>query len=489
MLAVGETLQGRYRIVREIGAGGMGTVYEGENLLIRRRVAIKVMREEVVDKPELCARFELEAQIASQIPSDHITEVLDLGELDGGRRFIVMEYLVGESLSARLERVQRVAPCELLGLVRQVLLALGAAHGAGVIHRDVKPENIFLLSEKAGRRDFVKLLDFGISKLHPVGAETPLTQSGEFMGTPSYMAPEQMGGTPPSPLSDLYAVGVILYRGLTGEAPFQSQRVHDLVYKVALGTFARPSERVAGLDPALDALVCAAMARAPEQRFQSAEQFISAIDGWLAGRGHRAPSTFPERTPQTPGGMVTTAHLATPMVESAATRPDPLRVTGALSASAQRPMVRWLGWVAAGGLIFVLVALLAMWRSQLHTEDIVTRVETLAIEPASRSAITAAAPATEAAAPPAAAPAAEAVRVRVASGSPAVTGSAAQAGSAAVVHRRSVAAATAPKPATSALRGASRAQPSRPVAAARPPLEPSSHTEDSGSKPRPDWGY
>src|SRR5512139_3032476 len=101
MLAVGQTLQGRYRILRAIGAGGMGTVYEGENLLIRRRVAIKVMREDALDRPELCARFELEAQIASQIPSDHITEVLDLGELDGGQRFIVMEYLVGESLSAR----------------------------------------------------------------------------------------------------------------------------------------------------------------------------------------------------------------------------------------------------------------------------------------------------------------------------------------------------------------------------------------------------
>src|SRR4051794_10699144 len=197
MLTVGDLLQGRYRILRELGAGGMGTVYEGENLLIRRRVAIKVMREEAVEKPDLCARFELEAQIASQIPSDHITEVLDLGELDEGRRFIVMEYLVGESLAARLERVKCLEPGELLGLVRQVLVALGAAHRAGVIHRDVKPENIFILSEKAGRRDFVKLLDFGISKLRPVGAEPSLTESGVFMGTPTCMAPEQMGGARP----------------------------------------------------------------------------------------------------------------------------------------------------------------------------------------------------------------------------------------------------------------------------------------------------
>jgi len=173
------------------------------------------MREEAVEKPDLCARFELEAQIASQIPSDHITEVLDLGELDGGQRFIVMEYLVGESLAARLERSQRLAPPELLGLVRQVLVALGAAHGAGVIHRDVKPDNVFILNEKAGRRDFVKLLDFGISKLRPGVAETPLTQSGMFVGTPSYMAPEQVLGESIGPRADQFSAGAVAYEMLS----------------------------------------------------------------------------------------------------------------------------------------------------------------------------------------------------------------------------------------------------------------------------------
>jgi eukaryotic-like serine/threonine-protein kinase len=281
MLAVGDVLQGRYRIVREIGAGGMGMVYEGENLRIRRRVAIKVMRSNGGDNAELVARFEREAQIASQIPSDHITEVLDLGELPDGHHFIVMEYLAGESLALRLERAGTLPPRQLVPLVRQVLVGLSAAHRAGVVHRDIKPDNIFVLHEKAGQSDFVKLMDFGISKLSGAAKSVQLTQTGAVVGTPNFMSPEQLGGASnTSALSDLYAVGVVLYRGLTGEVPFKAQQFNDLIYKIALGEFVPPSARVPGLDPELSAIVCKAMARAPEQRFQSAEQFIAALDGW-----------------------------------------------------------------------------------------------------------------------------------------------------------------------------------------------------------------
>jgi serine/threonine protein kinase len=484
MFAVGETLQGRYRIVREIGAGGMGTVYEGENLLIRRRVAIKVMREDVVDKPDLCARFELEAQIASQIPSDHITEVLDLGELEGGRRFIVMEYLVGESLAARLERVRRVPPRELLGLVRQVLLALGAAHRAGVIHRDVKPDNVFLLSEKGGRRDFVKLLDFGISKLRPTADAVPLTQSGVFMGTPTYMAPEQMGGTLPSPLCDLYAVGVMLYRGLTGEMPFQSQRVHDLVYQVAVGSFVRPSQRAVDLDPALDALVCTAMARFPEQRFQSAEQFVAALDAWLAGGGESGLSSRVERSPPTAPSS-TTARLATPFLESVATAPGPTPASTELSVIGKRSPGNWLGWAAAGGLLLVVAAgLLALWRSRLEVADRAGQIETQALEPVAAPASAAAAVAAAPAPLPAVAPAAPAV-APVAATAPTPTVavvSGAQPGSAAPLARPSGPVATHPQRVL--------AKPAQHATTPRDPgPERSSHAADPGNKPRPDWGY
>jgi eukaryotic-like serine/threonine-protein kinase len=294
MLTVGEILQGRYRILREIGSGGMGTVYEGENLRIRRRVAIKVMRATDEPSAELIARFEREAQIASQIPSDHITEVLDMGELDNGHHFIVMEFLAGESLASRMDRTGRFDPKELVLLVRQVLAGLSAAHAAGVIHRDIKPDNVFILGEKAGQNDFVKLLDFGVSKVRRPGDVQQLTQTGAVVGTPSYMAPEQVGGAEASHLWDLYAVGVLLYRGLTGDVPFKSLQLNDLVYKISLGRFTPPRERVPEIDPVLDAIVCKAMARSSE-RFQSAEEFMVALDRWLGRSAGRTPSSSPQR--------------------------------------------------------------------------------------------------------------------------------------------------------------------------------------------------
>lgn len=399
MLAVGEILQNRYRIVREIGAGGMGTVYEGENLLIRRRVAIKVMRADARNSIELCARFEREAQIASQIPSDHITEVLDLGELDSGQRFIVMEYLVGESLAERLTRVTRMHAVELLALVRQALSALGAAHRVGVIHRDVKPDNVFILSEKAGHSDFVKLLDFGISKIPNLPGEHTLTQSGMFVGTPSYMAPEQVSGGAASPLWDLYAMGVIIYRGLTGETPYKSQQLHELVYKVALGNFTPPSERAAGIDPQLDALVCKAMARFPQERFQSAEEFITAIDAWLDGPGREqtAPASRPPPRPPggtramsagripTPGRLPTPGRMPTPpgagLYGSPSAAVPTTRLTTELGISGRLRASPWRGWAALGLAVFALAVAVSLWRVRAQVDAAVAH-DVLAAQPA-----------------------------------------------------------------------------------------------------------
>jgi serine/threonine protein kinase len=345
MLTVGEILQGRYRILREIGSGGMGTVYEGENLRIRRRVAIKVMRATDEPSAELIARFEREAQVASQIPSDHITEVLDMGELDNGHHFIVMEFLAGESLASRMDRTGRFDPKELVMLVRQVLAALSAAHAAGVIHRDIKPDNVFILGEKAGQNDFVKLLDFGVSKVRRAGEMQQLTQTGAVVGTPSYMAPEQVGGAEASPLWDLYAVGVLLYRGLTGDVPYKSLQLNDLVYKISLGRFTPPRERVPEIDPVLDAIVCKAMSRSSE-RFQSAEEFIAALDRWLGRSSSRSPSSSSQR--QTFDGVGS----ATPGAPVGAEAPAPqlsLRTTlttEVMSETHRRRRKRLLPWVA-----------------------------------------------------------------------------------------------------------------------------------------------
>lgn len=353
MLAVGEILMDRYRIIREIGAGGMGTVYEGENLRIRRRVAIKVMRATDEPSAELLARFEREAQIASQIPSDHITEVLDLGELSNGQSFIVMEYLAGESLAARLDRAGRLHPNQAVPLVRQVLEALSAAHRVGVVHRDIKPDNVFIL-EKPGQPDFVKLLDFGVSKVRRPENEVRLTQTGAVVGTPLFMSPEQVGGGEATPLSDLYATGVILYRALTGDAPFKALQLNELVYKIALGRFAPPSSRAVEVDPWLDAIVCQAMALAPEQRFQSADEFIAAIDSWLADRGLGIDG----RTPTSGQLPASGGRIPTP---GSTTVPSPITHlnTEVLNAESVRRGSRkrvWIGMAAGAAVLAALAA-------------------------------------------------------------------------------------------------------------------------------------
>ncbi|MET0410497.1 MAG: serine/threonine-protein kinase [Polyangiaceae bacterium] len=345
MLTVGEILQGRYRILREIGSGGMGTVYEGENLRIRRRVAIKVMRATDEPSAELIARFEREAQVASQIPSDHITEVLDMGELDNGHHFIVMEFLAGESLASRMDRTGRFDPKELVILVRQVLAALSAAHAAGVIHRDIKPDNVFILGEKAGQNDFVKLLDFGVSKVRRAGEMQQLTQTGAVVGTPSYMAPEQVGGAEASPLWDLYAVGVLLYRGLTGDVPYKSLQLNDLVYKISLGRFTPPRERVPEIDPVLDAIVCKAMSRSSE-RFQSAEEFIAALDRWLGRSAGRSPSSSPQRQTFDGVGSVTPGSPVEPEAPTQQVSQRTTLTTEVLSQTNKRRRQKLLPWVA-----------------------------------------------------------------------------------------------------------------------------------------------
>src|SRR4051812_13892710 len=158
-LQLGDTIEGKYRIVRLLGEGGMGSVYEGENERIHRRVAIKVLHATVAATGDAVPRFEREAQAAGRIGSEHIVEVLDLGSLSGGERFMVMEFLEGESLGDRLRRRERLAPREVVGVLHQLLEGLAAAHQAGIVHRDLKPDNVFLVSSRAGVRDFVKILD------------------------------------------------------------------------------------------------------------------------------------------------------------------------------------------------------------------------------------------------------------------------------------------------------------------------------------------
>ncbi len=287
-LSTGDIIDDKYRIVRLIGEGGMGAVYEGDNTRIHRRVAIKVLHANVAQTGEAVARFEREAQAAGRIGSEHIVEVLDLGNLPSGDRYMVMEFMDGDSLSGRIKARGRLTPGELYPIVHQLLEALAAAHGAGIIHRDLKPDNVYLLKSRGGRADFVKLLDFGISKFNQLSGDSgfSMTRTGAVMGTPYYMAPEQAKGSRElDHRVDLYAAGVILYESITGEVPFNADTFNELLFKIVLEE-ARPVEQmVPGVDPNFAAIVNKSMAREPAARFQTAREFQQALEQWAAGAG------------------------------------------------------------------------------------------------------------------------------------------------------------------------------------------------------------
>ncbi|MBM4380913.1 MAG: serine/threonine protein kinase, partial [Deltaproteobacteria bacterium] len=204
---IGRTL-GEYVVRRRLGVGGMGLVYEGEQPLIHRRVAIKVLKPELVQQPELLRPLLAEARAVSAVHHPGIIDIFGFGDLPGVGQYIVMEFLDGEPLDAAITRRAPFPAAEVLHVLDQVLAALGAAHAAGVIHRDMKPSNVFLARDSAGST-YVKLLDFGLAK----HADVPhglarQTRQSVMVGTPEYMSPEQAMGQTVGPMSDLYAVGV-----------------------------------------------------------------------------------------------------------------------------------------------------------------------------------------------------------------------------------------------------------------------------------------
>ncbi len=279
MIGPGTEISDKYKILRLIGEGAMGSVYEAEQAVLRRRVAVKVLHGKYGINDQVVARFEREARAAASCGHEHIVDVLDFGGHDG-LPYLVMEYLRGQTLADLLASegsLESTRACKIAG---QVLSALGAVHARGIVHRDLKPANIFL-SSRDDAPDFVKLLDFGISKMHESGsADRVITRDGAFLGTPGFMAPEQwMGRADIDHRADLFSVGVLLYQMLTGSEPYEGETQGELFLQIVNGTSEppAPSEIAPELPGELDGVVLRAVRRDRSARFSSAREFLEAL--------------------------------------------------------------------------------------------------------------------------------------------------------------------------------------------------------------------
>jgi tRNA A-37 threonylcarbamoyl transferase component Bud32 len=276
----GALLAGRYRLEERVATGGMGEVWRATDLVLERRVAVKLLRETLVDDPKVAERFRREALLAASLSHPSIAGVLDYVQEDG-RPGIVMEYVEGETLADRLAREGPLAPAEAVRIATALLDALGAAHEAGIVHRDVKPGNVILT--RAGE---VKLTDLGVAR---AASHTTLTDTGMVVGTAHYLSPEQATGRPATPASDLYAVGAILYEMLVGARPFEAETPLAVAMKRLAEDPRPPRELRPDLPEPLERVVLRGLARDPDRRYRSARTMREALRAAVAPGGPGTP--------------------------------------------------------------------------------------------------------------------------------------------------------------------------------------------------------
>lgn len=320
---VGTTIAGRYAVKGVIASGGMGVVYEAEQLLgdNRRNVAIKVLLPELSNDPTVLSRFNRECGIVAQLSHQNTVRVYDFGSTEEGILFIAMEYVRGQSLAAAIAQGNMGLP-RALGIIEQMCHALHEAHELGIVHRDLKPDNV-ILARHGDHPDFVKILDFGIAIRLSAGGrhETKLTQKGMVLGTPPYMSPEQFTGAQVTRKSDIYSLGLILYECLLGVLPFEADSPWMWAQRHLT---APPPELPPSFPPSVAAAVRAALAKDPKDRPSTALDFLGLLKGQPSqlphsggnGRTQIDPAFVEAPAPMQPSGApVPTANIATPITE------------------------------------------------------------------------------------------------------------------------------------------------------------------------------
>jgi serine/threonine-protein kinase len=262
----GVIVDGRYRVLRRLGSGGMADVWLADDAHLQRQVALKVLHSRFAQDREFVERFRREAEAAAGLQHPNVVAVFDRGAIDG-TYYIAMQYIEGRSLKELIDSGLSID--QAVGLVRQVLEAARFAHRHGIVHRDLKPQNVIVDAEGKA-----VVTDFGIAR----AGVSEITQAGSVLGTPHYLSPEQAQGMDVTPVSDLYSIGVILYEALTGRVPFEADSAVAIAMKQVSQTPQRPGSINAKISPALDAVVMRALEKDPAQRFQSADAFIAALD-------------------------------------------------------------------------------------------------------------------------------------------------------------------------------------------------------------------
>lgn len=352
----GDVLVDRYRVMQRIGKGGMGEVFLAEHVAIGRQVAIKILLANVNEKPDLAKRFLQEARTASKLRHANVVDIIDFGHVDAGQKtpFFVMEYLEGTDLKG-VVKAEKILPwSRARDIALQICAGLAVAHAQGFIHRDLKPDNVYLIRDESGK-EIVKILDFGIAKIISDEAHDA-TQTGVLLGTPEYMSPEQAEDKVLDARSDIYALGVILYRMLVGRVPFQSKAFMTVLAKHIQEKPMPPREAApeAGITAAQEAVILKCLAKKPEERYQSADALAAALraasgeSGAARGRGaifatvgvavvaaivvglalaSRAPEVEPEPPVKAEPAEVTPP-VAEPVKEPVVVKePDPVPVT------------------------------------------------------------------------------------------------------------------------------------------------------------------